>query len=232
MVLGLLLLAGCATPAPEVEPEATETPRPTSTPTPVVLEVPLARIPGDCAALLPLGDFAVLGAGWELARDGSRAPQTVLQTSRRQSGTTDCSWTGPGGATLAFLIVPDARTDELNYSIRHLLDDGVQYDPFGSDSLLVCDATGCDFSALVGEDFWFAGRAEAGDPTAVSAVLAAVRARAAGALIQPNLRWENPPAVHPGWGRTCGARGLVEGIARLAADPRLEEADVHFADHD
>lgn len=231
-----LALAGCAAPAPDPVLTESPAPRPTSSPTPVVFEVPLARIPGDCAALLSADDLAGLGAGWTLARDGSAPPQTALQTARRQAGAADCQWSGPDGGSLAFLVVPDARTDELNFSIRHLFDDGVVYDPFGPDSLFVCDGTGCDFSALAGEESWLAGRVEAGDPAALPAVLVplldGLRTRIAAALLRPNLSWQNPPAVHPGWGRTCGAQGLIEGIARLARQPGLDEGEIVFADHD
>ena len=234
VLLLLLGLAGCAA-APPVEP-TTATPRPTATPTPVVLEVPRARVPGDCADLLAPETLAQLGAGWELARDGSAAPRTALQTARRQAATADCEWAGPEGATLAFLVVPDARRDELNYSIRQLIADGVVFDPVGADSLFVCDATGCDFSVLVADEHWLAGRVVAGDPGALPAVLAPVvadlKARVVAALERPALDWALPPAVHPGWGRTCGTKGLVEGIARLAGRPALEEVDIRFPDHD
>jgi hypothetical protein len=231
----LLVLAGC-TAAPDADPTASASPRPVGTPTPVVLEVPRARVPGDCAQLLPPETLAQLGVGWVLARDGSVASRTALQTARRQAATADCEWAGPGGATLAFLVVPDARQDELSYSIRHLIDDGVVYDPVGQDSLFVCDATGCDFSVLVADEHWLAGRVVAGDPAALpealAPVVADVKARVLAALVRPNPGWALPPAVHPGWGRSCGDKGLVEGIARLVVRPGLEEADIRFPDHD
>lgn len=231
-VVLLLALTGCAAPVAPVETPVSS-PRPTATAEPVVLDVPLARIPDACAELLPPETLAALGAGWELARDGvAAAPQTALQTARRQAATTDCAWAGPDGATLALLVIPDASLDEFGYSVRHLFLDGALPDAFGDDSLIVCDDAGCDFSALVAEQYWFAGRAEAVDAATLTPVVADLRARATAAAGSPNPEWTNPPAVHPGWGRTCGDEGLVEGMARLAFDPRLEEAGIRFPDHD
>jgi hypothetical protein len=228
----VLALAGCAAPVAPEEPPVSS-PLPTVAPEPVVLEVPSARIPETCADLLPPETLAALGPGWELARDGvESAPRTALQTARRQTGTTDCAWAGPDGATLALLVIPDASLDEFGFSVRYMFTDGALLDPFGTDSLILCDDAGCDFSALVAEQYWFAGRAEKVDAPTLTPVLADLRARADAAAGTPNPTWTNPPAVHPGWGRTCGAEGLVAGMARLAFDPRLEEADIRFPDHD
>ena len=226
--LGVLLLAGCATPAAggtEASPE------PTTSATPVAASTPTVRVPLECTDLVDDAELeSATGAPLAVVDPFVDGTKSLVQTADQQYGALDCAWSTSALdndqtiPSVVITVVPDVTSARWAEFTPLMEGTGTEHGTFGAESYVSCVVSGggvfstCELNSLIG-GYWLSVSIS-GPGTAVSIASATpVLSRATDAVTtagEPSAAWESP----------SGASAIAGDLDTEAAKAALSAASV------
>jgi hypothetical protein len=231
-ILGVLLLAGCATPAAR---DTEASPEPTTSATPAAGSTPSVRVPLDCTDLVDDAELeSATGAALPFVDPFVDGTSSLVQTADQQYGALDCAWSTSALdnsddtiPSVVITVVPDVTSARWAEFAPMMGGTGTEHGTFGAESYVLCSVAGggdsstCELNSLIGE-YWLS--VKIGGPAMAVTVARAtpVFTRATDVVTaagDASARWVSP----------SGASALSGDLDQSAAQAALGATSLEYA---
>lgn len=230
--LGVLLLAGCATPAAG---DTEASPEPTTSATPVAASTPTVRVALDCTDLVDDAELeAATGAALQVVDPFADGTQSLVQSADLQYGALDCAWSTSALddsddtiPSVVITVVPDVTAARWAEFAPMMEGTGTEHGTFGAESYVLCSVAGgggsstCELNSLIG-GYWLSVKIGGPATTVTIASATPVFTRATAAVTAAG------DASAP-WVSPSGASALAGDLDQPAAQAALGATSLEYA---